>query len=70
MIRLKIFGLVINIYQKGDELMMAMLFAQRVILEKTTFDEVPASLKGKVAEILIESGLPEFVPKGYGGTKD
>lgn len=50
--------------------MMAMLFAQRVILGKTTFDEVPAKLKTQVADILVnECGLPELVPAEYGGTK-
>lgn len=45
--------------------MMAMLFAQRVILGKTEFDAVPAKLKAQVAEILIESGLEELVPEEY-----
>lgn len=49
--------------------MMAMLFAQRVILGKNSFAEVPAKLKASVAEILIdECGLPELVPVSYGGT--
>ena len=50
--------------------MMAMFFAQRVILGKTMFDEVPKALKAKVAEILLDSGLPELVPAEFGGTKD
>lgn len=55
---------------KGEVLMMAMLFAQRVILGKTTFEEVPAKLKTQVADILVnECGLPELVPAEYGGTK-
>ena len=45
--------------------MMAMLFAQRVILGKTEFEAVPAKLKPQVAEILIDSGLPELVPEEY-----
>lgn len=45
--------------------MMAMLFAQRVILGKTEFAAVPAKLKQQVANILIEEcGLPELVPAG------
>ena len=49
--------------------MMAMLFAQRVILGKTEFDKVPNKLKPQVADILInECGLPELVPVEYGGT--
>ena len=51
-------------------IMMAMFFAQRVILGKTKFDEVPKALKAKVAEILLDSGLPELVPSEFGGTAD
>ena len=50
--------------------MMAMFFAQRVILGKTEFDAVPKALKKQVAEILIVSGLPEMVPAEFGGTKE
>lgn len=49
--------------------MMAMLFAQRVILGKTAFEAVPTKLKSQVADILInECGVPELVPAEYGGT--
>lgn len=49
--------------------MMAMLFAQRVILGKTAFDQVPAKLKEEVAAILLdECGLPELVSVEFGGT--
>ena len=49
--------------------MMAMLFAQRVILGKTEFAAVPAKLKQQVADILIEEcGLPELAPAEFGGT--
>ena len=51
--------------------MMAMLFAQRVILGKTEFSAVPAKLKPQVADILInECGLPELVPAEFGGTAE
>lgn len=40
---------------------MALFFAQRVILGKTKFEDVPATLKAQVAEILIDSGLAELV---------
>ncbi len=66
--------LALNVYftlQKGSKEMMAMLFAQRVILGKTEFEQVPAKLKAQVATILIdECGLPELVPVEYSGTKD
>ena len=67
-------NLAFNLYlllSKGDEEMMAMLFAQRVILGKTDFAAVPAKLKAQVAEILInECGLPELVPAEFGGTAE
>lgn len=51
--------------------MMAMLFAQRVILGKTEFAAVPNKLKSQVADILVnECGLLELVPAEYGGTAD
>lgn len=56
---IKIFG------RREGELMMAMFFAQRVILDKTKFDAVPQALKPQVAEILIESGLEELVPPEF-----
>lgn len=37
--------------------MIAMFFAQRVILGKTQYNEVPASLQPGVKEILEDSGL-------------
>lgn len=49
--------------------MMSMFFAQRVILGKTEFDAVPKALKKQVAEILIDSGLPELVPAEFGGAE-
>lgn len=50
--------------------MMAMFFAQRVILGKTKFADVPKALKQGTAEVLIDSGLPELVPTEYGGTME
>ena len=60
---------IIKILFKGELEMMAMLFAQRVILGKTAFEAVPTKLKSQVADILInECGLPELVPTEFGGT--
>lgn len=61
-----------NIFRRLERLviMMAMFFFQRVILGKTEFDAVPKALKKQVAEILIDSGLPEMVPAEFGGTKE
>ncbi|WP_293969341.1 CD1375 family protein [uncultured Ruminococcus sp.] len=41
--------------------MMAMLWAQKIMLGKKTFADVPRLLKEQVREILIESGLEELV---------
>lgn len=45
------------LHLEGGDTMMAMFFAQRVILGKTKWDEVPASLQPGVKEILEDSGL-------------
>lgn len=41
--------------------MMAMLWAQKIMLDKKKFSDVPRLLKNQVKEILIESGLEELV---------
>lgn len=48
----------------GDDEMMALLFAQRVILGKTAFEDVPNSLKPGVYEHLKDSGV-EFLAGDY-----
>ena len=40
--------------------MMALLFAQQIMLGKKTYSQVPAKLKEQVKEILIDSGC-EFL---------
>lgn len=50
--------------------MMAMLFACRVVEERTKFDQVPRLLKQQVATIIItDFGMPELVPVEFGGTQ-
>lgn len=41
--------------------MMAMLWAQQIMLGKKTYAQVPRLLKAKVKEILIDSGMEELV---------
>lgn len=41
--------------------MMAMFFAQRVIIGKTAYKDVPTTLKLQVAEILRENGLESLI---------
>lgn len=49
------------IFGKEGEEMMAMLWAQQIMLGKKTFAQVPRLLKDKVKEILIDSGMEELV---------
>lgn len=48
--------------------MLAILFASRIINDKSTFSDVPAKPKAQVAENLIDGGLPKLVPVEFGGT--
>ena len=58
-IRVQLF--LLHVIMGGGEIMMAMFFAQRVILGKTTFADVPEKLKAQVRELLVDAGLPELV---------
>lgn len=57
---LKIFGRLIIMSGK-DEDMMAMIWAQQIMLGKKTYAQVPRLLKDKVKEILIDSGCEDLV---------
>lgn len=48
----------------GDEVMMALLLTQQVILGKLEFEKVPSTLKPKVYEHLLDSGV-EFLAGDY-----
>lgn len=48
----------------GDDNMMALLLAQRVILGKLEFEEIPKVLKPKAYEYLKDSGV-EFLAGDY-----
>lgn len=56
---LKIFGLLVMSGKEED--MMAMIWAQQIMLGKKTFAQVPRLLKEKVREILIDSGCEDLV---------
>ena len=55
-------------FGKGGEIMMAMLWAQRIMSAETIeeahelYRRVPRLLKAKVDEILRESGMEELIP--------
>ena len=49
------------LFGKEGETMMAMLWAQQIMLGKKTYAQVPRLLKEQVKEILIDSGMAELV---------
>ena len=49
------------LFGEGGEDMMAMLWAQQIMLGKKTYAQVPRLLKEKVKEILIDSGCEDLV---------
>lgn len=58
---LTILFLFILLQISGGKEMMAMLWAQQIILGKKTYGQVPRLLKEKVKEILEDSGMTELV---------
>ena len=59
MYMLDIFGLLVMSGKEED--MMAMIWAQQIMLGKKTFAQVPRLLKEKVREVLIDSGCEDLV---------
>lgn len=53
--------LITLLFGKGGDEMLAMLWAQMIILGKKKFSAVPASLKEAVREILIDSGCEHLI---------
>lgn len=51
----------ILIQNAGGKEMMAMLWAQQIMLGKKTYSQVPRLLKDKVKEVLIDSGAEDLV---------
>ena len=54
-------NLFILMQNAGGKEMMAMLWAQQIMLGKKTYKQVPRLLKDKVKEILEDSGMGELV---------
>jgi len=53
-------NLIILLHNDGGKEMIAMLWAQQIMLGKKTYAEVPRLLKAKVKEILEDSGMGEL----------
>jgi len=46
---------------KEEKTMLAMLWANQIILGKKTFSQVPAKLKEQVRETLIDAGCEDLI---------
>jgi len=57
-LRLAIIYLLLN---KEEKTMLAMLWANQIILGKKTFSQVPAKLKNAVRELLIDAGCEDLI---------
>lgn len=49
------------LFRKEGEDMMAMLWAQQIMLGKKSFKQVPKLLKEKVRELLVDSGCEDLI---------
>mgnify|MGYP006923338788 CR=1 FL=1 len=47
--------------KKGEKIMLAMLWANQIIMGKKTFSQVPVRLKEQVREILIDAGCEDLI---------
>ena len=56
-----IVNLMVFFMRKDGKEMMAMLWAQQIMLGKKTYEQVPRLLKVKVKEILVDSGMEELI---------
>ena len=54
-------NLIILLQNDGGKEMIAMLWAQQIMMGKKTYGQVPRLLKDKVKEILEDSGMTELV---------
>lgn len=54
------YNIIIFLMGKEGADMMAMLWAQQIMLGKKTYDQVPRLLKSKVKELLEDSGMGEL----------
>ena len=54
-------NLIIFFMRREGKEMMAMLWAQQIMLGKKTFAQVPRLLKEQTREVLIDSGYEELV---------
>ena len=52
---------IILLQNDGGKEMIAMLWAQQIMLGKKTYSQVPRLLKDKVKEVLIDSGAEDLV---------
>ena len=54
-------NIILLLMNKEARFMMAMLWAQQIMLGKKTFSQTPRLLKERVKELLIDSGCEDLV---------
>jgi hypothetical protein len=54
-------NIIIFLTGKEGKEMMAMLWAQQIMLGKKTYDQVPRLLKEQVREVLADSGCEDLI---------
>lgn len=59
-------NIIIFFQRKEGKEMMAMLWAQQIMLSKKEYTQVPRLLKEQVKEILVDSGMEELVTEQTG----
>lgn len=59
-------NIIIFFQRKVGKEMMAMLWAQQIMLGKKGYTQVPRLLKEQVKEILVDSGMEELVTEQTG----
>ncbi|MBO5014689.1 MAG: hypothetical protein J6C92_02645 [Bacteroidaceae bacterium] len=52
---------ILQLFFREDLTMLAMLWANQIILGKKTYKQVPAKLKNAVREILIDAGCEDLI---------
>lgn len=52
---------ILQLFFREDLAMLAMLWANQIILGKKTYKQVPAKLKNAVREILIDAGCEDLI---------
>ena len=56
-----LWNIVLFLIGKDGRFMIAMLWANQIMMDKKTFEQVPRLLKDKVRELLIDAGCEDLI---------